>query len=413
MTDVLIVGAGVSGLSAAVHLHRQGLSVKLLEARDHIGGRVWTDLYEGYLLDHGFQILLTEYPECKSLLDYNALDLRKFDPGAMILDERGMLRLSDPYRDPARILSMFFSRVGSFSDKYHISRLRRELKQESIETIFEREEKSTLSALQEYGFSDRIINLFFKPFMQGVFLENELSSSRRMFDFTYKMFSSGNATVPARGMAEIPRQLAAQLPEGSILLNQRVARIDGHTVYTTDAQQFEAKSIILATESGQLQSTEATQGHGVTNVYFEAPEAPLPEPLLVLNATESALINNMVPMSNLSEAYAPLGKTLISVSVNGTNQESDEIISNRIKQELAIWFGHEVTQWQHLKTYKIYHALPNQDKVINDPDPAQLKHEAGYYLAGDYLLNGSLNAAMKSGRLAAEAVTQDLAVTEV
>ncbi len=79
--DVLIVGAGLSGLSCALWLHEGGLSVLVLEASDGIGGGVRTDEVEGFLLDRGFQVFLMAYPEAQRVLDYGALDFKPFYPG--------------------------------------------------------------------------------------------------------------------------------------------------------------------------------------------------------------------------------------------------------------------------------------------------------------------------------------------
>lgn len=412
MTDVIIIGAGLSGLAAAINLHEKGYSVKVLEAANHIGGRVWTDEEDGYLFDRGFQVLLTEYPECKKVLDYEALDLRSFKPGAKVLDEKGSLTLSDPYRDPGRILSMFFSRVGSFSDKIHIDSLRRQLKKTTVAEIFEREEVDTASALKEYGFSEQINHLFFEPFMKGIFLEDQLSSSRRMFDFTYKMFSSGHAAIPARGMKEIPLQLAARLPQGTIGLNRKVTRVRGRTVYTNDAEQIEAKAILIATDATALQPGELLRvshnRRSVTNLYFAAPKMSDSDALLVLNATQGSLVNNLVVMDSISTHYAPADKSLISVSINGMQQENDETLASRVKEEMSIWYGEAAKNWQLLRVYRIPYALPDQDSVRNTLNPEDIKLAKGIYLAGDHLLNGSINAAMKSGRLAAECIDADL-----
>ena len=408
ITDVIIVGAGISGLTAATYLHKQGYSVKLLEAKDHPGGRVWTDEVNGFLMDHGFQIMLTEYPECKALLDYDALDLRYFKPGALILDEKGTLRLSDPFRDPSRFLSMFFSRVGTFSDKFKINKLRRELKHLSIDEVFTREEKSTRTILEEYGFTDQFIKLFFGPFMRGIFLEDHLASSRRMFDFTYKMFSSGHAAIPAQGMRQIPQQLIDRLPAGTVQLSERVEKIEGNVVHTSSGAKHEARAVIVATAGGYLDTPE--QGHGVTNLYFASNHTLINEALLILNASDNALVNNIVSLDKVSGHYAPEGASLYSVSINGINDLPDEQLSERVKAELKQWYGDAVSDWKHLKTYRIHYALPNQDAVSNDLKAEQVKTAAGHYRAGDYLMNGSLNAAMKSGRLAAEAIMKDMPV---
>lgn len=412
MTDVIIIGAGLSGLTAAINLHQKGYSVKILEAAENIGGRVWTDEADGFLFDRGFQVLLTEYPECKKLLDYDSLNLKTFKPGAKVLDEEGTLTLSDPYRDPARILSMFFSRVGSFSDKIKINSLRRSLKKTSVAEIFEREEMDTASVLKEYGFGEQINHLFFAPFMRGIFLEDQLSTSRRMFDFTYKMFSTGHAAIPAKGMGEIPKQLAAHLPKDTIELNCKVTRVRGREVYTNDARKLEARAVLVATDATALQPggllTIDHNRRSVTNLYFSAPKIKDSEALLVLNAAKGSIVNNLIVMDSVSPDYAPADKSLISVSINGMQEENDETLASRVKKEMGLWYHDKTKDWEFLRSYRIAYALPDQDSVRNNLSPEDIRLSKGIYMAGDHMLNGSINAAMKSGRLAAECIDTDL-----
>ena len=217
--DVLIIGAGLTGLSAARHLYRQNFSVKVLEATDRVGGRVKTDRVDGYLLDRGFQVLLTQYPETKEWLDYDALDLKPFAPGATILNEQGIHQVMDPFRVPTAAFKTLAAPVGSLADKLRMLWLKNRLKGMTLEDIFAQPEITTLSAIQKYGFSERMLRNFFQPFIAGIFLENGLITSRREFDFVFKMFSEGDTAVPAQGMEEIPRQLVAQIPPDAVLFS--------------------------------------------------------------------------------------------------------------------------------------------------------------------------------------------------
>ena len=407
--DVIIIGAGLAGLSAAVHLHRQGRKVLILEATDRAGGRIKTDLYDGFLLDRGFQVLLTAYPESKSLLNYADLNLKKMLPGATVLYDDGQFEIADPFRRPSAALATLFAPVGTIKDKINTLWLKNKLQKLTIEEIFQQPEQTTLKQLSDYGFSPKMIERFYAPFLSGIFLENDLSTSSRMFDFVMKMFSDGDVAVPALGMEEIPKQLVALLPQDSIQYHKKVTTIDGNKITTHDGTVFEANQILLATTASALTkdffAAQKMTSHQVTNVYFEATEAPTKKAVVILNASKNKKwVNNLTIMSNVSSAYAPKDKVLISVSYNGIPIIDDAALAENMKQELKKWYGEKINSWKMLKTYRIEYALPTQQSVRNEIPASEIKISDSIFICGDNLLNGSINAALKTGRLAAEAM---------
>lgn len=413
-TDVIIIGAGLAGLTAAIHLQQKGKSVLVLEAADRPGGRIKTDEVDGYLLDRGFQVLLAAYPETREMLDYDALKLHSFLPGAMVMNEKGTFEVLDPSRVPTAAFKTLFSEVGSLKDKFKMLGLKNKLKSKSLEEIFSQQEISTLAVIEEYGFSEKILRNFFQPFMAGIFLENELTTSRREFDFVFKMFSSGDTSIPEKGMEMIPKQLAAKLKEGTILCNKRVKSIQDQRITTSEGEEFTAPVILLATEPNSLLSSYLPENQkkkkyqSTTCVYLTAERSPITKPIIALNAKGSRLVNNLCVMNEISAAYAPQGKNLLSASINGFIQMSDEELTLQIKKELSQWFGKQTEDWVHLKTYRIGYALPNQDTVKHEVNPDRLKLREGLYAAGDYWLNGSINAAMRSGRIAADVIAGEM-----
>lgn len=405
--DVIIIGAGLSGLSAAIHLQNEGREVFIIESTGRVGGRIKTDMHEGFRLDRGFQVLLTAYPEARKILDYEALNLQKMLPGANVIYDGGSFEVSDPFRQPSALFSTIFAPVGSLKDKLNTFLLKKKLQNQSIEQIFNQAEITTLEKIKAYGFSSKMINRFYAPFMAGIYLENDLKTSSRIFDFVMKMFSEGDAALPALGMEEIPKQLASKLPKDCFLFNQKVIDIIDNKVYTEDGKYFEASQILIATNANDLSSKyfpqQKNEKQQVTNVYFEATKAPVKKAIVTLNASENRKwVNNLTVLTNVSKAYAPEGKVLISVSCNGLLNENDEVIAENMKKELLPWYGEAVLHWKMLKTYRISYALPNQDSVSNDIKVSEIKISETLFISGDHLLNGSINAALKTGRLAAE-----------
>ena len=407
--DVIIIGAGLSGLSAAIHLHRQGRKVLILEASDRAGGRVKTDFVDGFILDRGFQVLLTAYPEAKMLLNYKDLQLQKMLPGATVLYDGGIFEIADPIRRPLALFSTLFAPVGTIRDKINTLWLKNKLQKMSIDDIFNQREQTTLQQLSDYGFSQKMIQRFYKPFLSGIYLENQLTTSNRMFDFVMKMFSDGDVAVPAFGMEEIPKQLVSQLPESSIQYHKNVTQIAGTTLTLKDGTTFEANQIIIATNANeftkQFLPNQKTTAQKVTNVYFEARIAPTNKAVVVLNASSTKKwVNNLTVLSNVSKTYAPLGKVLVSVSYNGLAHVEDFELSENMKKELEQWYGKQVQDWKLIKTYRIDYALPIQDSVKNELCISEIKISDTLFICGDHLLNGSINAAFKTGRLVAEAM---------
>lgn len=406
---ITIIGAGISGLTAAVYLHRKGFKIQILEASDHAGGRIKTDVVDGFRLDKGFQVLLTEYPETKALLDYEKLNLKRFLPGATVLYENGQFEIADPFRRPSALFSTVFAPVGTLKDKINTFFLKNKLVKISVPSIFNQTETETILQLKKYGFSAKMIDRFYKPFFSGIFLENELKTSSNMFDFVMKMFSEGDAALPELGMEEIPKQLVAMLPEDSIQYNMKVNAIENSKIMCENGKLVETDTIIIATEAIGLASNYIPKNkqnfHQVTNVYFEAKIAPTQKAVVVLNAAANKKwFNNLTVLTNVSKKYSSDERVLISVSLNGNPTVDDETLAKNMQLELINWYGNQVNDWKMIKVYRIKYALPNQEKVTNEVLNTELQLDKNVFVCGDHLMNGSINAAMKSGRLVAELI---------
>ncbi len=405
--EVIIVGAGLAGLTAAKVLKAAGKSVLVLESSDTVGGRVRTDEVDGFLLDRGFQVFLTAYPEAKRFLDYDALQLCKFDPGALILNRNGITKMGDPMRQPSSLVSTLLSSAATFPDKLRMLRLKLKLGRKSIKEIFSENEITTTSYLKREGFSETIMEQFFRPFMTGIFLEDQLTTSSRMFEFVFKMFSEGDAAIPLKGMGMIPKQLAQCLSMHELLFHQNVSAIEGNIVTTASGATYKADFILIATDPLHSPIDDvkpATAYHSVSNMYFTARKRPFEKPLIALNTLPGKLVNNIAVMDRISAGYSKNGDSLISMSLIGDHSNAIQTaLQEKVIAEIKIWYPKAVN-WKHLKTYHIQYALPNDDEVINEPDYKAMRITAQCFVCGDHLLNGSINAAMKSGRRAAEAI---------
>ena len=403
---IYIIGAGLSGLVAALELEKAGFSPIILESTDKVGGRMKTDQVDGFLLDHGFQVLLTSYPEVKKYLNLPALNLKTFDPGAVIFDEKDSYIISDPLRNPLKVVGMAFSRVGTFLDKVKMFTLTQELKKKSIEDIFNEPSLPTLQYLKNYGFSDQIISNFFKPFFRGIFLEKHLNTSSRMFEFVFKMFSIGHAAIPEKGMQEIPNMLRQQLGTTQIYFNTPVEKIEGNRISLKNGETLEADRILICTQPDKVMPQMQGQFSNpkqVINLYFSLQKSFMARPMLGLIPGEGHLINNLVFMDDVSSAYSSSDRSLLSVSVLETELDEKELIK-KVQEELEHISGIKSDFFKFLKSYYIRYALPTIDDLKASIPITECKITDHVFLGGDYLLNGSINAALTSGRLVAESV---------
>jgi phytoene dehydrogenase-like protein len=258
-----------------------------------------------------------------------------------------------------------------------------------------------------------MIARFFRPYFGGNFFEEDLQTSSRMFDFVFRMFSLGQTAIPASGMQAIPRQIAASLPEDTVRLNARVANIDHNTVTLENGETLTAPVVIIATEAPVmhtlLRDDQKPDSRSTTCLYYTADELPMDDPMLILNGDGTGPINNVNLLSNVAPSYAPAGKALVSATVVGNPDVADGKLESQVRRHLAEWFGPEVGTWEHLCTYRVPYALPDQSPPFLSEHMRSPRHRPGLYLCGDHCATASINGALLSGRLAAEAVLQDLA----
>ena len=373
--DVVVVGAGLAGLSCALRLQKAGREVTLLEASDRAGGRVRTDLIDGYRIDNGFAVLLTAYPDAKLIFDYPALDLQPFLPGARIFADGKWQLVGDPFRHPSDLWSTLVADVGTVMDKARIL-LWRGAVVAAGDRVFTDRDGTLLDLLQSsYGFSPKMVDRFFRPFLGGVFFDPTLSTSRRMANFVWQMFSAGDTAVPRNGIGAMPAQLAARLAPGSLQTGRRA--------------------------SAWLPYHAPDRGaSGAHYLSFDAPKSPSGQPILHLNGEGVGPVNNLHVVTDLIPSAAPAGRALISVTCLGAERPDEAAV----RAQLSGWFGGQVEEWRLVDARHIPHALPRQAVGDLNPFERSVRVERGLLVCGDHRDQSSIQGALRSGRRAAEAI---------
>ena len=345
---VVIVGAGLAGLACARALHAGGVEVQVVDASDGVGGRVRSDLVDGFTLDRGFQGYFTAYPEGRRVLDYGALDLRRFVPGAMVRVDGGFHTIADPFRAPLTALGGILAPVGTMADKLKVLSLRQQALAQTPEEIFAAPERSIADELAALGFSPRIVDRFFTPFLGGIFLDPSLSTTSRMLYFVYRMLSEGDTVVPARGMGAIPAQLASALSPQQVRLNARVTGIHHHDGRATalmleHGETLHARALVVATDIEQASAITGeplrSQARAVSCVYFAAPASPVGQPILVLNSDGRGPVLNLAVLTDVAPEYAPAGQHLIAAVVMGTPTAGDADLERDVRRQMSDWYG--------------------------------------------------------------------------
>lgn len=404
-TDVVIVGAGLAGLTAARVLEQHGISAVVLESSDGVGGRVRSDVVDGFILDRGFQVLLTAYPEIHRHLDIPKLDLKAFEPGAIVWREGHGAIVGDPIRRPKTLVSTSLAPIGTIGDKARIALMRTKLKSADPRALLRGEDMPTSEALRKMGYSSKIIDRFFKPLVGGIQLDPTLSTSRRMFDVIFRTLATGDSAVPALGMGEISRQLESSLHTTPVFLNSPVATVKPGVVTLKDGHVIHAQNVVVATEgpvAASLLGLPDVPSRAAGCVYFAAPISPIDGAYIVLDGQGHGPVLNVAVMSNVSTHYAPSGQHLIAAALPGLVEGDLEAAARR---QLRSWWGAQVDEWRHLRTYRIAHGQPGQNTPFNPKKKVSMGN--GVYVCGDHRDTGSIQGAMFSGRRCAEEVISD------
>ncbi|MGW6689967.1 NAD(P)/FAD-dependent oxidoreductase [Streptomyces sp. NPDC054961] len=404
--DVVVVGAGAAGLACAQDLVAAGLRVRLLESDDTVGGRMRTDRVAGFTTDRGFQVFNTYYPQVKRRIDLRALRLRAFTPGLLVHTDGRLRRITDPTRRPGASRDLLPGGLFSARDLAALGLL-------SARDMFgpavrprTRPDTTTRTALAGAGFSSRAVETFFRPFLSGVFLEDELDTSARFFHLVWRSMLRGTLCLPADGIGAVPAQLATGLPRGVLSTGSAVASLTTGGVALTGAGELTARAVVVATGSAAaarlLPGLDADRSpRTVTTLYHAVERSPLTEPTLVIDARRRFL--NTCVLTELHRGYAADGRSLVSTSVLGAPGPAEE---GAVLAALGEVYGADTSNWQPVHRVTVRDALPAM--LPSRALSRTTRFAPGRYVCGDHRATGSLQGALASGARAAREVLADL-----
>jgi phytoene dehydrogenase-like protein len=409
--DVVVVGAGLAGLAAAVRLHRRGLDVAVVEAGDAVGGRVRTDHVDGYTLDRGFQVLNTAYPELRRVVDVDALDLQSFDPAVTVLLDGKRITLGNPLHQPGTVAAAVGLPAGGVVGKAAFGLYAGLCLSLPAESLKKRPDLSALAAWRDAKIPDDLVDGVLRPFFSGVLLEQDMSTSRRFTDLMIRMFARGRSTVPAGGMQRLPEQLAGLLPPGIVRLSTPVAEVGSDRVVTSDGETLPARRVVVATDGWTAarllrDSLRPPPTRGVTTVYHAADPWPGQSGTLLLGRPGSPIASSIV-ISAAAPSYAPAGRSLVSTSFVHPSQP-EHVDGVDVRAALARLHDTSTARWELVATYDRPHALPGMPAPHPLTSPVRVRSGGEtVYVAGDHRDTSSIQGALVSGRRAASAVLED------
>ncbi|CAN5645702.1 NAD(P)/FAD-dependent oxidoreductase [soil metagenome] len=424
---IIVIGAGIAGLTTAMHLQRAGFAVAIFEASDGVGGRVRSDRHpEGFILDRGFQVVLEAYPALRRAVDIDAaLKPSRFGNGAMIWDGKSRQLLASPLATPYALPRALMTSSLKHKDKLLLVRLAARARMSSWQSVTEatvarHAAGSGIDLLRANGFSDTFVESFARPFWGGITLDRSLGSTAGSLLFTTKMFLEGSALLPESGMQGLPDALASRLDENTIHLNARIDAIeitDRNVVgMWSGGSLIEGRAVVLATDAHSAKqlcpSIEFPQDpRGCITVYLAGTREPGIGKYLLLNAEEQSGVNHLAPLSAVAPSYAPVGQHLVAaVFLDHPRHDdlSDDGIAQLARVDTARMLGHRFEDWRALSVVRVPFSQFHQPPGFASKLPLNRTATTGLYLAGEFTHDSSVNGAMLSGETAAQAIIHDL-----
>ncbi|RAP31766.1 hypothetical protein DID78_00385, partial [Candidatus Marinamargulisbacteria bacterium SCGC AG-343-D04] len=364
--DIVIIGGGLAGLTAAKTLEEHNINYILLEKNSTIGGKQRTDTLDGFQCDHGFQVLSTAYPEAKKTLDLDTLRLKPFSRDAYCYNGSGFTRIAHPFENIITNITAIHRKLLTPKDLFIFSKLAFSLLKKSTSEILESTEKSTLDYWKTLGFSSSCIYYFLSPFFKGIFLDNTLTTSSRLWLYYFKQFLIGKACIPEQGIQAIPEQIASHCSPNSIKTGHEVLSIEKNTLHIKNADSIKSKLIICATSNpaaSTLFHFKKIPYQSVSCFYFETSEPLIKHKGLHLDGSKG-LINNFHSVTHVNPIASPKNKYLLSFSA--IPEYPERIIhENEIKKDAQRYFGNQTETWNFVNKYLIKEAVPVQQHVYS------------------------------------------------
>ncbi len=402
MKKAAVVGAGISGLYACLLLEQHGFAVDLHEKSNSIGGRMKSEKKSGFILDKGFHVLQTGYPLASKVFNYEAMSCQAFEPGALVIRPHNrkpkIWQFSDPFRRPIKGFIGVFNLFTSPLNLLRVGLLRMKLKRIKDTELFQKKSQTTLDYLQSKGFNQSFIDQFFTPLFGGIFLETELRTDSRMFDFVFKNMSRGQMVLPKDGISACPQQIFDRLTNTSLKLDSKVSLLNDTKLSNGD-EIFEYDVVVKAFASKNSNLTRS-----VWTLHFAAPKSPLKGKYIMLNSnikSEECLISHLAVPSDIQPDYAPSNQALVTVTVVGEEAEKQglstkQAVEDCVIEELSGWFPNEIHQWRVLDVQYIESALPEFSGSDFDNFPKSTTATD----CGDNTYHGSVEGALLSAQRA-------------
>ena len=383
---VIVIGAGLAGLSAGLTLQNEGIEVTILESSDRPGGRVTSDEIEGYICDRGFQLINANYPEIQKLGLIREIDFVSAQPVIEIARDENRIRVGDPR---SAFFSVFNTATGSVLEK--IGLLKYLIRSKPASSVGEELKSRGLGKTYE-----RVL----RPFLTGVFLADPLLVNSEYGRTAIKHFVTGNSGLPQNGVRAFSEALASRIND--IQYGVQVNSIKNNVIKTSRGK-YVADAIIVATDATTaaqlLDLTEVPQLVGCTTWYHSSKISPTTSKSLIVDSQNRGPVVNTLVISNMMPSYAPAGKNLISSTSILPTTESE------VRRHLSLLYGTDTRNWKLIAKYEIPSALPLAGLETKLASGAHVKDSI--YVAGDYKSAPSQNGALLSGRLAALSVLVD------